>query len=65
MGNQVTTIILNSAPTLGMGGLAYKNSPVRSGKTVLLVDDICTGRNSSEVGRVFIDANGACTICLS
>ena len=38
--NQVNTIMLNRTPTRGVAGPTYKNSPVRAGKTVLLVDDI-------------------------
>lgn len=63
--NQLTTIVLNPAPSRGVGGQPYKNPPVRRGKTVLLVDDICTEGNSFEAGRAFIDATGAKTICLS
>jgi hypoxanthine phosphoribosyltransferase len=39
--------------------------PLKHGKTVLLVDDICTEGNSFEAGRAFIGAVGAETICLS
>ncbi|OHD04531.1 MAG: hypothetical protein A2095_02670 [Sphingomonadales bacterium GWF1_63_6] len=63
--NQVNTIMLNRTPTRGVAGPTYKNPPVRAGKTVLLVDDICTEGNSFEAGRAFIDATGARTICLS
>ncbi len=63
--NQVNTIRLNAAPTRGVGGTPYKAPPTRMGKTVLLVDDICTEGNSFEAGRAFIRAAGASTICLS
>ena len=63
--NQITTIKLNTAPTRGVGGSPYKAMPVRAGKTVLLVDDICTEGNSFEAGRAFLGAIGATTICLS
>jgi hypothetical protein len=63
--NQLTTILLNAHPQRGMTGNAYKSMPVRSGKTVLLVDDFCTEGNSFEAGRAFINSTGAATICLS
>jgi hypothetical protein len=63
--NQMNTIRLNGAPARGVGGTPYKSPPVRSGKTVLLVDDICTEGNSFEAGRAFIRATGASTICVS
>jgi len=43
--NQLTTIKLNRAPSRGLGGNPYKAMPLRSGKTVLLVDDFCTEGN--------------------
>ena len=63
--NQLTTIRLNPTPLRGLTGKTYKAVPVRSGKTVLLVDDFCTEGNSFEAGRAFINATGAKTICLS
>lgn len=63
--NQLNTIRLNRAPDRGVGGKPYKSPPVRTGKTVLLVDDICTEGNSFEAGRAFIGATGATTICVS
>lgn len=63
--NQLTTILLNASPQRGMTGNAYRSMPVRSGKTVLLVDDFCTEGHSFEAGRAFINAMGAATICLS
>lgn len=65
VGNQLTTIRLNASPQRGLTGNAYKSMPVRSGKTVLLVDDFCTEGNSFEAGRAFINSTGATTICLS
>jgi hypothetical protein len=63
--NQINTIRLNAAPARGVGGTPYKSMPVKLGKTVLLVDDICTEGNSFEAGRALISATGAATICLS
>jgi hypothetical protein len=63
--NQISTICLNLAPARGVGGVPYKKPPLRSGKTVLLVDDICTEGNSFEAGRAFVRATGASTICVS
>jgi hypothetical protein len=63
--NQLNTIHLNAAPLRGVGGKPYKAPPARGGKTVLLVDDICTEGNSFEAGRAFLAAAGARTICLS
>lgn len=63
--NQLNTIRLNAAPRRGVGGAPYKAPPVKTGKTVLLVDDIRTEGNSFEAGRAFIGATGAATICLS
>ena len=63
--NQLRTIKLNPTPLRGVNGAPYKATPVKTGKTVLLVDDICTEGNSFEAGRTFIRATGADTICLS
>jgi hypothetical protein len=63
--NQITTIKLNTAPTRGVSGTPYKTMPLKAGKTVLLVDDICTEGNSFEAGRAFIGAVGAATVCIS
>ena len=62
--NQLSTIKLNPAPMKGVNGQPYKNNPVQ-GKTILLVDDICTQGNSFEAGRAFIEKTGAKVICLS
>jgi hypothetical protein len=63
--NQLTTIQLNPAPRKGPNGEPYKHNPLARGKTVLLVDDICTQGNSFEAGRTFIQQTGAKAICLS
>jgi hypoxanthine phosphoribosyltransferase len=63
--NQLSTIKLNPAPSKGPNGRPYKNNPLKKGKTILLVDDICTAGNSFEAGRAFIQQTGAKVICLS
>ena len=63
--NQLSTIKLNPAPRKGPKGKPYKHNPLAKGKTILLVDDICTQGNSFEAGRTFIQATGAKAICLS
>lgn len=63
--NQLNTIHLNARPLKRIGGEPYKNSPLRTGKTVLVVDDFCTQGNSLEAARLFIEATGARSIGLS
>ena len=63
--NQLSTIKLNPAPMKGPNGEPYKNNPLTKGKTILLVDDICTQGNSFEAGRTFVQQTGAKAICVS
>ena len=63
--NQLSTIHLNRSPKKGPSGDPYKNNPLRKGKTVLVVDDICTQGNSFEAARAFIEKTGADAICVS
>lgn len=63
--NQLKTIRLNPTPRKGALGKLYTRQPVKRGKTVLLVDDICTEGHSFEAGRAFLEALGANVICLS
>jgi hypothetical protein len=63
--NQLNTIHVEEHPTKDKKGGKYKNSPLREGKSVLVVDDICTQGNSFEAARAFIRATGAGTICLA
>jgi hypothetical protein len=63
--NQLSTIKLNPAPMKGPNGAPYKTNPLGRGKTVLLVDDICTQGNSFEAGRAFIQQTDAQVVCLS
>lgn len=63
--NQLSTIHLRSDPlkTGAIGG-RYKNPPSVKGKTILLVDDICTQGHSLETARAFTETTGANVICL-
>lgn len=64
--NQLNTIRLRPDPIrTGPKQLRYKAPPLRPGKTVLVVDDICTQGNSFEAARSFIHATGANVICVS
>lgn len=63
--NQLTTIHLRTDPRKNLTDNRYRHPPLKRGKTVLLVDDICTQGNSFEAGRAFINSTGARTICLS
>lgn len=62
--NQLRTIRLNPTPRRNIQGKPYKNPPLASGKTVLVVDDFCTQGNSLEAARAFIQATGAQAIGL-
>lgn len=62
--NQLNTIKLNKLPTKNYNR-PYKNEPLRRGKTVLLVDDICTKGWSLEAARKYIERTGAKTIMVS
>jgi hypothetical protein len=63
--NQLNSICLTRLPMKGVGGARYKNSPLAAGKTVLVVDDICTQGHSLEAARTFIEQTGARAISLS
>jgi hypothetical protein len=63
--NQLSTIHLNEHPRKGLDADPYKTNPMRKGKTVLVVDDLCTEGNSFEAARSFIEATGARVIALS
>jgi len=62
--NQLNTILLNERPSYGDEKI-YKNSPLRSGKVVLVLDDICTEGYSFEAARTYIQQTGAEVVCLS
>lgn len=62
--NQINTIKLNRLPTKNYNTV-YKNPPLKKGKTVLLVDDICTAGWSLDAGRKYIERTGAKTILVT
>lgn len=64
--NQLRTIRLRRDPVrTGEKALRYKSPPLGRGKTVLIVDDICTQGNSFECARAFVEATGANAIGVS
>lgn len=62
--NQLNSIHLNKTP-LKNATTRYRNSPLRTGKTVLLLDDICTRGYSLETARAYIEKTGANVIMAS
>lgn len=62
--NQLNTIKLNKLPTKNYNR-PYKNAPLKRGKTVLLVDDICTKGWSLEAARKYVERTGAKTIMVT
>ena len=63
--NQLATIHLRTDPLkTGEVGGRYKNRPNVKGKTLLVVDDICTQGHSLEAARAFAESAGANVICL-
>jgi hypothetical protein len=62
--DQLNTIRLNASPTKNRKGDLYAHPPIKPGKTVLVVDDICTEGNAFEAARAYIENTGAKTICL-
>ena len=63
--NQLASVRLRADPlkTGAIGG-RYKSRPNLTGKTLLVVDDICTQGHSLETARAFAEAAGAKVICL-
>lgn len=61
---QLDTIRLNPTPKKTANS-AYKRSPLKKNKTVLLIDDICTSGYSMEAARTFIQQTGAKVIMAS
>tara|TARA_R110002012_G_scaffold322063_1_gene554419 strand:+ start:8222 stop:9469 length:1248 start_codon:yes stop_codon:yes gene_type:complete len=62
--NQLNTIKLNKLPTKNYNK-PYKKAPLKRGKTVLLVDDICTKGWSLEAARKFVESTGSKTIMVT
>ncbi|WP_299854675.1 phosphoribosyltransferase family protein [uncultured Roseobacter sp.] len=63
--NQLATVHLRTDPLkTGEVGGRYKSRPNVKGKTLLIVDDICTQGHSLETARAFAEAAGANVICL-
>ncbi|MCM2529701.1 phosphoribosyltransferase [Shewanella algae] len=62
--NQLNTIRLNRLPTKNNNS-KYKTPPLRNGKKVLVVDDICTRGYSLETARKYIEKTGAKTILVA
>lgn len=62
--NQLNTIVLNRAP-MRSSTERYKNPPLGKGKTVLVIDDICTKGYSLESARTFIEKTGSAVIMVS
>lgn len=62
--NQLNTISLNKAPQK-TATARYKNPPLGKGKTVLVIDDICTRGYSLEAARTFIEQTGSNAILVS
>lgn len=60
------TIHLTQKPIKSVkSGTTYAKSPLKSGKTVLVVDDICTQGFSLEAARTYIERTGASVITVS
>jgi hypothetical protein len=62
---QLNTIQLNPKPLNTKSGEAYKAFPIGTGKTVMVVDDICTAGYSLEAARAYIERTGAKVILVS
>jgi len=56
--NQLNTICLQPKP-MKNNTERYKKSPLKHGKRVLLIDDICTRGYSIESGRAYLEKTGA------
>lgn len=65
--NQINTICLNNRPNRIVKGepRAYANFPIKKGKTILLIDDVCTKGYSLEAARAYLSKTGANVICVS
>jgi hypothetical protein len=65
--NQLNTVCLNANPYRIVNGVAkpYANFPVKRGKSVLVIDDVCTKGMSFEAARSLLTKIGAPVICVS
>lgn len=65
--NQLNTICLNRSPCRIVKGepRSYANFPIKKGKTVLVIDDVCTKGYSLEAARAYLSKTGAEVICVS
>jgi hypothetical protein len=63
--DQLNTIRLNPSPLKNEKGDVYVSPPLRQGKSILIVDDICTEGNAFEAARAYIENTGAKAICLA
>jgi hypothetical protein len=63
--DQLNTIRLNPSPTKNPQGDVYASPPLKRGKSILVVDDICTEGNAFEAARAYIENTGAKAICLA
>lgn len=59
------SIHLNAHPQKNSGGGTYVNCPLKNGKTVLILDDICTQGFSMEAARAYMEKAGAGVILVS
>lgn len=64
-GNQLNTIFLTQLPLRGDSDKRYVASPLRKGKKVLVIDDICTEGYSLDAARAFIEQTGASVILVA
>ncbi len=62
--NQLRTIRLNPNP-LKRGTERYASSPLCSGKTVLVIDDVCSKGMSFEAARAYLEATGCRVISVA
>jgi hypothetical protein len=62
--NQLRTIRLNRNPTKREGE-TYKSSPLKQGKTVLVIDDVCSKGMSFEAARAYLSATGCNVISVA
>ena len=60
----LNSISLNKCPAKGERS-TYKTSPLKPGKTVLIVDDFCTRGQSLEAARINLQATGANVVMIS